>query len=141
MTLMSKDTKILNIAILGAGRMGQEIMRAMAGNHELNLVGVWTRTKSPMSQKDIRILAGQENGKVTVSDDLTSVLSDADVAIDFSLPQATHRILDAVLSSAKPLVIGVSGLEVAAINEIASQISKSLSKEACVILAKDRSST
>jgi 4-hydroxy-tetrahydrodipicolinate reductase len=118
MVLMSKDAKILNIAILGTGRMGQEIMRAMAGNHELNLVGVWTRTRNPMLQKDMRLLAEQGNGKVTVSDDLTSVLSDADVAIDFSLPQATHRILDAVLTAAKPLVIGVSGLEVAAINEI-----------------------
>ena len=115
---MPKDAKILNIAILGAGRMGQEIMRSMAGNHELNLVSVWTRANNPMLQKDINLLAEQENGKITVSDDLTSVLSDADVAIDFSLPQATHRILDAVLAAAKPLVIGVSGLEVSAINKI-----------------------
>ncbi len=118
MILMPKDAKILNIAILGAGRMGQEIMRSMAGNHELNLVSVWTRANNPMLQKDINLLAEQENGKITVSDDLTSVLSDADVAIDFSLPQATHRILDAVLAAAKPLVIGVSGLEVSAINKI-----------------------
>lgn len=115
---MPKDAKILNIAILGAGRMGQEIMRSMAGNHELNLVSVWTRANNPMLQKDINLLAEQENGKITVSDDLTSVLSDADVAIDFSLPQATDRILDAVLAAAKPLVIGVSGLEVSAINKI-----------------------
>jgi 4-hydroxy-tetrahydrodipicolinate reductase len=118
MVLMSKDTKILNIAILGGGRMGQEIIRAMAGNHKLNLVGVWVRKKNSMLHKDMEILASQENGKITVSDDLTSVLSDADVAIDFSLPQATHRILDAVLANEKPLVIGVSGLEVATINEI-----------------------
>jgi len=118
MVLMSKDTNILNIAILGGGRMGQEIIRAMAGNHKLNLVGVWARKKNSMLHKDMEILANQKNRKITISDDLTSVLSDADVAIDFSLPQATNRVLDAVLATAKPLVIGVSGLAVAAINEI-----------------------
>lgn len=122
MAQANKEVETLNIAVLGAGRMGQEIMRAIAGagagNDELRLAGVWTRKKSPTLHKHMAEFAGPAAGAIAISDDLASVLNAADVAIDFSLPEATHEILDAVLAAAKPLVIGVSGLDRAAVDKI-----------------------
>jgi 4-hydroxy-tetrahydrodipicolinate reductase len=118
MAQANKEAKTLNIAVLGAGRMGREIIRAMTGNDELRLAGVWARKKSPALQKYVAESAGPTAGAIAISDDLASVLDAADVAIDFSLPEATHKVLDAVLADAKPLVIGVSGLDRAAVDEL-----------------------
>ncbi len=95
---LNKDSKILSIAVLGAGRMGQEVMNAIAADDALRLAGVWARKKVTTDEE------------IMVSDDLPAVLSASDVAIDFSLPEATPTVLEAVLAAAKPLVIGVSGL-------------------------------
>lgn len=103
---MSKDPKTLNIAVLGAGRMGQEIMRAIAYDDRLRLAGLWTRKNVP------------EEEEIVVSDDLATVLAAADVAIDFSLPGATAQVLDAVLAGGMPLVIGVSGLDEVLVDRI-----------------------
>ena len=96
--LKVKDTNIIDIAVLGAGRMGQELMRAIAIDDAMRLASVWTRNK---------VTAEEE---IVVSDDLAAVLSASDVAIDFSLADATPSVLEAVLAAEIPLVIGVSGL-------------------------------
>ena len=89
----------LKIAVLGTGRMGQELMRAIAGNDELRLSAVWSRKEFTADEE------------IVVSSDLAVVLPASDVAIDFSLPEATPDVLEAVLAAEKPLVIGVSGLD------------------------------
>jgi len=101
-----EDPKSLNIAVLGTGRMGQELMRAIASNDQFRLTSVWSRKK---------VSADEE---ILVSDDLAAVLFASDVAIDFSLPDATPQVLEAVLAAGKPLVIGVSGLEAAALDAL-----------------------
>ncbi len=118
MAQANKEAETLNIAVLGAGRMGREVTRAMADNDELRLAGVWARRKSPALQKDMAESAGPAAGAIAISDDLASVLKASDVAIDFSLPEATHKVLEAVLVAAKPLVIGVSDLDRAAVAEL-----------------------
>jgi len=105
---MAADPNTLNIAVLGAGRMGQELMRAVAEDGGSRLSGLWTRRKL------------NENEDIVVSDELATVLSTSDVAIDFSLPDATPDVLDAVLLAGKPLVIGVSGLDAATVSRIES---------------------
>jgi 4-hydroxy-tetrahydrodipicolinate reductase len=89
----------LKIAVLGTGRMGQELRRAIAGNDELRLSAVWSRKEFTADEE------------IVVSSDLAVVLPASDVAIDFSLPEATPDVLEAVLAAEKPLVIGVSGLD------------------------------
>ncbi len=96
---MKENAAAIGIAVLGAGRMGQEIMRAIASDDALRLAGLWTRREM------------REDEEIVISDDLAAVLSASDIAIDFSLPDATPHVLDAVLESATPLVIGVSGLD------------------------------
>ena len=90
------------IAIAGAGRMGQAIAAGIENQDDMELAGFWGR-----------------------SDDLDQVVSSADVVIDFSLPDGTVRVLDAVLRRHKPLVCGVSGLsdaQMARLDEVACEV-------------------
>jgi 4-hydroxy-tetrahydrodipicolinate reductase len=103
---MKAGAAAVNVAVLGAGRMGREIIGAIAGDDELRLASLWTRKPASADEQ------------ILVSDALGEVLSVADVAIDFSLPQATSEVLDGVLASGTPLVIGVSGLDEALVRRI-----------------------
>ncbi|HEX2140179.1 MAG TPA: 4-hydroxy-tetrahydrodipicolinate reductase [Woeseiaceae bacterium] len=93
----------IKISVLGAGRMGQELIRAVAANPELQLGAVWSRRRPSAN-------AGTAAGSAAVSGDLEAVLAACDVAVDFTLPAATPRVLESVGRSGKPLVCGVSGL-------------------------------
>lgn len=68
--------------------MGQAVVAAIEREADLTLAGVWARHT-----------------------DLDAVAKAADVIIDFSLPEATATVLEAVLRHGKPLVCGVSGLD------------------------------
>ena len=63
---MAKNPACLNIAVLGAGRMGHELMSAIASDDALRLAGVWARKKVKLDEE------------IVVSDDLPAVLSASD---------------------------------------------------------------
>ena len=88
------------IAILGRGRMGREIQSCLAESDELQLAGIWTRSRTPEDSRS----------ETPESDNLAFVLSTADVAVDFTLPAVSDQIIDAVTIAKVPLVCGVSGL-------------------------------
>ncbi len=67
--------------------MGRAIAACIEQQADLELAGIWTREGN-----------------------LDEVVALADVVIDFSLPEGTEQVLDAVISYEKPLVCGVSGL-------------------------------
>jgi 4-hydroxy-tetrahydrodipicolinate reductase len=84
----------MKVAILGAGRMGQALVRSIATSRDLELVGVWSRHAAGSGR----------------SSDLEGLLTQADVAVDFTLPGATAEILEQAARAGKPLVCGVTGL-------------------------------
>ena len=88
------------IAILGRGRMGREIQSCLEESDGLQLAGIWVRNKTSLDS----------GAECPESDSLASVLSSADVAVDFTLPAVSDQIIDAVLVAKVPLVCGVSGL-------------------------------
>ena len=67
--------------------MGQALAQSVEAAADLVLAGVWARGGS-----------------------LSDVLAGADVAIDFTLPEANSEVLHAVAEQGVPLVCGVSGL-------------------------------
>ena len=67
--------------------MGKAIAAVLGDQDDMELVGLWGR-----------------------GDDLDALVTAADVVIDFSLPDGTAEVLEAVLGRNKPLVSGVSGL-------------------------------
>lgn len=85
-TMMTK----FNVAILGNGRMGQEVRRCIEGPGDIGLAGCWSRS--------------------TPSSSLPEILACADVAIDFTLPEATKELVQTAVEARIPLVCGVSGL-------------------------------
>jgi len=82
--------KTLQVAVLGAGRMGQQVVRVLEDAEDCGVAGVWSRNTTT---------------------DLAELLASADVAIDFTLPGATREILDAAVGARTPLVCGVTGLD------------------------------
>lgn len=78
----------LAIAVAGAGRMGQAIAAITERDSDLRLAGVWRR-----------------------GEDLAPLIDNADVLIDFSLPDGTDRILDTIADTGIPFVCGVTGLD------------------------------
>jgi len=79
---------MIRVAVAGAGRMGKAIAQGLDSLGDMQLVGTCGR-----------------------GDDLDALVSDADVVIDFSLPEATNQVVDTALRHGKPLVCGVSGLD------------------------------
>jgi 4-hydroxy-tetrahydrodipicolinate reductase len=79
---------MIRVAIAGAGRMGKAIAAGIDAHDDLELAGVWAR-----------------------GEDLETLIRVADVVIDFSLPDGTMQVVDAVHANGKPLVCGVSGLD------------------------------
>ena len=82
--------------------MGKAIEAGLDGQQDMEFVGFWGR-----------------------GDNLDALVSLADVVIDFSLPDGTAEVLEAVLRQKKPLVCGVSGLndtQVARLDEVARYV-------------------
>ena len=77
----------MRIGIAGAGRMGQALAAIVEAANDLELAGTWHRDEA-----------------------LEPLVRTADVLIDFSLPEATLTVIDAIERLGTPLVCGVTGL-------------------------------
>lgn len=93
-----------------AGRMGRALTRTAAEFAELTLTGAIASPGSAALGRDAGELAGIEPLGLTVSADLAGALRDADVALDFSIPEACAAHLAACRASGTPLLIGTTGL-------------------------------
>lgn len=90
---------MLKVAINGImGRMGQELVSALDQSKEFDLIG----GIDPSPQKKLR--------GIKVTQEPAELLPQADVLIDFSLPQGAMQILNACLMERKALVTGTTGL-------------------------------
>ena len=79
---------MMRVAVAGAGRMGEALARALESQPDMVLAGIWGR-----------------------GDDLDALIREADVVIDFSLPEGTAAVIDSAVRLGKPVVCGVSGLD------------------------------
>jgi 4-hydroxy-tetrahydrodipicolinate reductase len=104
------DIDSLRISVLGAGRMGRQILAEIAHSDHCVLGGVWVRPGSELLGIDMSRFAGASAKGVVASCDIDAALKGSDVAIDFSLPEAWPAVLNATLVSNIALVCGVSGL-------------------------------
>lgn len=103
---------MIRVALAGAGgRMGQAVVDALRMDPGLVLAAALEAPGSP--------LVGRESGGVRVSDDVAAALAAADVAIDFSRPEATLALLAACEALGRPVVIGTTGFDSAQRNRIA----------------------
>ena len=101
---------MLKIAISGAaGRMGHNLIRACRMAEGLELAVAVERPDSSVLGLDAGEQAGLGNIGVPVTADLSDVLNEFDVLIDFSRPEPSLRHLEICRLHRKKAVIGTTG--------------------------------
>ncbi|MCV0370629.1 4-hydroxy-tetrahydrodipicolinate reductase [Filomicrobium sp.] len=100
----------LRIAIMGAeGRMGQQLVRAVAASEGCVVAGATERPGSVAVGKDIGVLAGLGPMGVNVSDNAEAVIAASDAILDFTAPAATLKFADMAARGGIVHVIGTTG--------------------------------
>ena len=99
----------IRVGVNGAtGRMGRLVVAEVLGAEDLELVAAVTRPGSAPVGLDAGTLVGLGPAGIALTDAPRS-LADADVVIDFSLPEALEALLQVVGSAA--VVTGTTGLD------------------------------
>jgi len=98
----------LKLVVVGAaGRMGRRIVALAMESGRFNLVGAIEKADHPDTGKDAGLLAGTRTLNIAVN---SAWPAGADVAIDFSMPEAANETLDKCSVHGIPLVVGTTGL-------------------------------
>jgi 4-hydroxy-tetrahydrodipicolinate reductase len=101
---------MLRIAVAGAtGRMGRTLLEAIAENPALRVGAASVLPADPALGKDLRIVCGTVPPGVAAVSDLSAVLDQFDVLIDFTTPAATLAHLQLCAEHGKMLIIGTTG--------------------------------
>ncbi len=101
-----------NVAVLGiSGRVGRCLVRAIREAPDLMLTGALASPASSTIGRDAGEVAQSGPVAVAVTADRGAALAKAEVAIDFTLPEALTDNLAAVAKAGIPLVVGVTGLD------------------------------
>ncbi|MBI4236988.1 MAG: 4-hydroxy-tetrahydrodipicolinate reductase [Deltaproteobacteria bacterium] len=101
----------MRIVIVGAGgRLGRELVRAVARDARFRLCGATVRADSPLLGRDATELLGLAPCGVALSADLHAFRDAADVLIDFTTPEATFQHASWAAEAGVPLVVGTTGL-------------------------------
>ena len=101
---------MMRIAVVGAsGRMGLCLVKAAVLADKTTLTAAVSRPGSAAINKDAGDLAGIGSLGVTVVDDLSSVLDQFDVLIDFTRPDTSMDIIEICRKAGKKIVIGTTG--------------------------------
>lgn len=104
----------VRIAVLGAnGRMGRTLVRLIAADDSLRLMGAATEPGHASVGADAGRVAGIDPVGVEVTDDPAAAMAEADVAIDFTLPAASAGNVAACVRMDVELVMGTTGLSAA----------------------------
>jgi len=99
----------VRIAINGAaGRMGRRLVALAADDDQLELVAATESATHPQLGEDAGQLAGVGKLGVPLSEKLTA---EADVVIDFSLPEGAEAVAATCRERKIPLVMATTGLE------------------------------
>ncbi|OHB56089.1 MAG: 4-hydroxy-tetrahydrodipicolinate reductase [Planctomycetes bacterium RBG_13_44_8b] len=95
------------IIVGAAGRMGRRILSLAVESGKFDIIAAVEKPNHPDIGKDAGTLAGTKPIKV----ELDSIYpNDADVAIDFSLPEAADRTIEHCAENNISLVLGTTGL-------------------------------
>jgi 4-hydroxy-tetrahydrodipicolinate reductase len=99
------------IAVTGAaGRMGKMLIEAISKAEGAQLTAAIERPDSSLIGADAGELAGIGKNGVVVVGNLSEVVSDFDVLIDFTVPQATLANARFCSEHSKQMVVGTTGL-------------------------------
>ncbi len=101
---------MVRLAIVGvSGRMGLSLIKAAVLAPGAELTVAVSRAESTAIGKDAGELAGVGHIGVSVVSDLTSVVDQFDVLIDFTRPEASMEYIEICRQAGKKIVIGTTG--------------------------------
>ena len=107
------------IAITGAtGRMGRVLIQAVTETPGVELGAALTRSASSLLGADAGELANVGKLNIKVTDDLSKVMNDFDVLVDFTTPETTLSNLSLCREAGKRIVIGTTGFDEFGKNQI-----------------------
>lgn len=99
------------IAVTGvAGRMGRSLIEATCLAEGAHLAAAIARKGSSVIGLDAGELIGIEKQQVAIIDDIATALANADVLIDFTIPEVTMDNVAVCRNAGKKIVIGTTGL-------------------------------
>ncbi|MGO4684205.1 4-hydroxy-tetrahydrodipicolinate reductase [Hyphomicrobium sp. 2TAF46] len=102
----------MKIAVMGAaGRMGRELIRAIAAEPGCSVSGALETPGSSVLGKDIGELAGLEPLGIAVTSDAAAVIAAADAIVDFTVPKASIEFARLAASSGTADIIGTTGFD------------------------------
>lgn len=101
---------MIRVAVAGvAGRMGSRIAQLVCEAEDLRLTGCWERKDHPLVGKVLKsVIAGAPEGLI-VEESAEKAIKDADVMIDFTIPQATVEHAKVCAELGVCAVIGTTG--------------------------------
>ena len=106
----------LKVAVHGAaGRMGRRVVALASDDHSIELIAAIENDQHPLLGDDAGDLAGVDTLDVPLS---SKWPHDADVVVDFSLPEAIDRCIDKCVDHDTPLVIATTGMSDAQIERL-----------------------
>jgi 4-hydroxy-tetrahydrodipicolinate reductase len=119
---MAREADMGEIGVLvvgAAGRMGREVMRAVAQADDMKLVGAVDRARVG---EDAGRVAGTEATGVILTDSLNDAItqSSPDVVVDFTLPDAVMANTRAAVKAGVACVVGATGLTEENMSELAA---------------------
>lgn len=110
----------MKIAVMGAaGRMGRELIRAIAAEPGCSVSGATETPGSSVLGKDIGELAGLEHLGIAVTSDAAAVIAGADAIVDFTIPKASVEFARLAASSGTAAIIGTTGFDAEGLAAIA----------------------
>lgn len=111
----------MKIAVMGAGgRMGLELMRAVAGAPGCELSGATEVPGAAALGRDVGELIGRGTLGIAVTSNAAAVISSADAILDFTSPAASAAFAAECAKSGAVHVIGTTGFDAAANAAIAA---------------------
>ncbi|WP_296242957.1 MULTISPECIES: 4-hydroxy-tetrahydrodipicolinate reductase [unclassified Psychrobacter] len=126
-----EQEQTINVGVIGAGgRMGRMLIEAVQDNPQTTLSAAIERQGSSLVGADAGEVAAIGRLDVQIVDNLTAVINDIDVLIDFSLPDATEKNMQICAESNVAMVIGTTGF-----NEQQEQVLKAASEKIAIVYA------
>jgi len=101
-----------------AGRMGGRIVAMIRQSDDFTLVGAVEQPNSASIGQDAGEVAGIGKLGVPVTGDLGAVVSEGQVVIDFTAPQATISHLATAAQAKVPVVVGTTGCDTVQLDRI-----------------------
>lgn len=116
---------MVKIIVAGAaGRMGCRLVSLIRDSTDLTLTGALEGKGYPALGKDVGEIAGSGYAGLLITDDLSTLMGQGEVVIDFSEPAATLEHTRTVAHHRRAMVIGTTGFSTAQLDELKSLTQK-----------------